>query len=1024
MIATLLIFALITIGCVSAADDIQTDDTVAMDDNIEEEILTDGNAEVGTFSELNDYFTENAVPGKTFELTKDYKFNSTTDTNFVGGVEIAISNIEIDGKGHTLDGNKKAGILYANGYNMTFKNIIFKNAKSETTGALNSQSGVTVINCTFIANADGYSIQTPGTSEIINCTFVNNTNTPVYASGYIENCNFINNRETSIGGALHLVRGTVRNCTFIDNRASEAGAISCTNPITIENCIFINNRATSASYFFDGGGAIGLDYGVSDIMYIINSTFINNTSQRNGEAFIISSRWTILNSTFENSLVQIDKEYSYLPYGGDAIIENSRFINTKVLNNIGNITLSGNTFKNAYIENHDSIRSQIYFYVPNYTQLSTGTKILVMMSDDNGNSICNDPSIMNYFNIKVNGEVMSNVEQAQIDGIWFYQISKDLENGNYTVSIELTNQSGFEEKYGAYTITPGTLRVADLGNYTELQNKINSQDTIINLEKDYVLFIPEELDFKDGININRNNIIIDGHGHTISGTSMAKFFNIVGNNVTLKNIIFSEGSGNDDALISAYNNLCIENCTFINNNGGNGIISLKGDGNISGSTFKNNIAENGVICTEGLLKLTDCNFTDNIIDEEKNEIVLIDEGSTIMAHNLPEDLKAEHIVYITVDPIYSNYYPMDVKITVHVTCEGTEMTTGNVLFSVNNNKYTIPVENGMAILEIPDLEAGEYNVVVTFLGGEDYSMPTQSIKFTISKYQTMTSAEDATLNINNDQIYVVRVSDGAYPISGGTVNLIIDNEIIASALTDSNGIAKIELPSSLLKTLGLGTYDLICAYEGDSYNAASGTLTKLIITKENVQITANSGSYNINYGGKYSITLKDEAGKAIAGEKITFTLNGKNIGTATTDANGIATITLTSSILKTAKAGSKKMVISYGGNSKYNSASKTVKVTINKEAVKITAKNKAFKKAVKTKKYTIILKNSKGKAVKKAKVTVKIGKKTYKATTNTKGKATFKITKLTKKGKYTAKITFKTTAVYKAASKKVKITIK
>ena len=99
----------------------------------------------------------------------------------------------------------------------------------------------------------------------------------------------------------------------------------------------------------------------------------------------------------------------------------------------------------------------------------------------------------------------------------------------------------------------------------------------------------------------------------------------------------------------------------------------------------------------------------------------------------------------------------------------------------------------------------------------------------------------------------------------------------------------------------------------------------------------------------------------------------------------------------------------------------TTKVT--KKATKITAKKKTFKAKKKTKKYTIVLKAGKT-LVKKVKVTLKVGKKTYKATTNSKGKATFKITKLNKKGKYTAVIKFKGNKYYKATSKKVKITVK
>ena len=71
------------------------------------------------------------------------------------------------------------------------------------------------------------------------------------------------------------------------------------------------------------------------------------------------------------------------------------------------------------------------------------------------------------------------------------------------------------------------------------------------------------------------------------------------------------------------------------------------------------------------------------------------------------------------------------------------------------------------------------------------------------------------------------------------------------------------------------------------------------------------------------------------------------------------------------------------------------------------------------------MKNSKGKVIKNAKITLKIkGKKVITAKTNSKGKATFKITKLTKKGKYTATVKFVGSGYYKAVSKSVKITVK
>ncbi len=174
----------------------------------------------------------------------------------------------------------------------------------------------------------------------------------------------------------------------------------------------------------------------------------------------------------------------------------------------------------------------------------------------------------------------------------------------------------------------------------------------------------------------------------------------------------------------------------------------------------------------------------------------------------------------------------------------------------------------------------------------------------------------------------------------------------------------------------------------------------------NPTITAKNPNYVINYGGKYSITLKDGIGNALEGKKVTFMLNGKNIGSALTASNGVAVISLTAKILKVAKYGKKNLVISFE-DSNYNKVTKTVKITINKEKTKLVGKNAKFRKSKKTKKYSVILKNSKGKAIKKVYVTLKVKGKTYKAKTNSKGKATFKIKKFTKKGKYTTKIRFK-----------------
>jgi hypothetical protein len=124
----------------------------------------------------------------------------------------------------------------------------------------------------------------------------------------------------------------------------------------------------------------------------------------------------------------------------------------------------------------------------------------------------------------------------------------------------------------------------------------------------------------------------------------------------------------------------------------------------------------------------------------------------------------------------------------------------------------------------------------------------------------------------------------------------------------SSGIAVFRISN-----LNAGNHKYTAIYKCDGFMeySADGSFT---ITPLDASITAKAASYVINYGGKYSITLKDKNGKRVTSQKVTFILNGKTIGSAKTNSKGVATIKLTPKTLKKAKAGTKKLVIKVNGN--------------------------------------------------------------------------------------------------------------
>ena len=281
------------------------------------------------------------------------------------------------------------------------------------------------------------------------------------------------------------------------------------------------------------------------------------------------------------------------------------------------------------------------------------------------------------------------------------------------------------------------------------------------------------------------------------------------------------------------------------------------------------------------------------------------------------------------------------------------------------------------------------------------------------------TAVDSVVDISSSEkgVVVIALTDNSSaPIAGATVKYTVNGGEEQTNTTDADGKFTIS---------GLtGEVTIEVNYEGnESFKPISDskffnfTEEPVVPAKVATKITAPKVSAVYNVAKNLLITLTAN-GKAIANKKVTVKV-GTISKTLKTNAKGQVSLNVATLVPKTYTAS-----VKFAGDDGYLASSVSTKVVVSKAKPKITAKAKTFKVKVKTKKYTVTLKNNKGKVMKKVKLTLKVGKKTYKATTNSKGKATFKITKLTKKGKYTATIKFAGSKYYKALSKKAKITVK
>ena len=440
-------------------------------------------------------------------------------------------------------------------------------------------------------------------------------------------------------------------------------------------------------------------------------------------------------------------------------------------------------------------------------------------------------------------------------------------------------------------------------------------------------------------------------------------------------------------------------------------------------------------------------ITDNVIDIEgatamAEPIYLNTVNGVIVSNNILNSQGGEGADAYGIGAPSANNAVIENNIIV---AKGTKMTYGisntkseNV--TIRNNDITAEGVGAVGVglsqdsnVEVSDnkiaIEGGDYNTITTYdsvgtaNAGVYVKDDNEDIKVSgndVSEKSPLRS--NTAIEANNISVTAAPSGNGSYEITLRTAGgMILANQVVKVVFnnqmyeltTDDNGVAV--LPFALNKG---GTYNVDVFYLGDDDYRGSDASAKLTINKIATKTTAAGKTYLATAKTKsLTATLKDANGNVLANKKVTFTVNGKTY-TATTNAKGVATVKLALTAAKTYT-----VTIKFAGDNVYAASTVSAKVKLNKEKTKVTAPKKTFKRSKKVKKVVINLKNSKGKAVAKKKITLTVNKKKYTAKTNKKGKATIKV-KLTKKGTFKYKVKFAGDTQYKAAKKNGKIKIK
>ena len=789
----------------------------------------------------------------------------------------------------------------------------------------------------------------------------------------LQNCNFYNiTAATGHNAVIYNTDGTMNlaNCNIVDSSAgygvvSNYKAGTYTGVVmNVDDCTFVRNSASVEPGAINNCG----------ILYVNNSKFINNTAEWWAGAIHThyNAQTVINNSIFEGNDAGWNGGalYTY----STLKVYNSIFKKNKCHTNIGGGAIGASRWWGG---NYDiTIENCTFEENENCNTNGNGGAITAMNS---GALNVHDSTFIN--NKAKNGQAIAAFSQA------FENITAGIPN------LKVYNNYF----YNHTQTTSDTVEIS--GNYT-FENNTFTNCYQTNLGTNNVIINP--------VTLNSNNLILKSNKESLLMSSFSE--NIL---KEAPNVIYVDVNSENDP----------ESDTTTGKDWSTAY------GTDIGINFAlGNIADNGIIY------LANGDYVRININDPKN-ITLIGQSKETL-------LSFRSDVYGAGAP-NATYTFINMTIYHGVTKKGAHYNNYERNMNFINCSIIGDITIEKALSEADQSHVEEYGYgqtyAINFNNCEFKDITTENGVITLYKYG-LTNFNNCTFeNITADSI-VAKTGD-YYLDDGIYFKECKFNNCNVKGIVDVPGAADIE------------TYCVIedCDYDfdanlnvetTDNHNYVNATKLKVVAVETNTSISSSEK-------GIVTITVKDAEGNPVSNVNVNYTVNGENKTGITDDSGNLKVSDLTGEGEIKAYFEGNENYLKSEGSYKYNftettptpdtnsstngtsgngTSTNTGQTTTNtpkitKKATKITAKKATFKAKKKTKKYTIVLKAGKA-AVKKVKVTLKVGKKTYKATTNSKGKATFKITKLNKKGKYTAVIKFKGNKNFKATSKKVKITVK
>ena len=286
--------------------------------------------------------------------------------------------------------------------------------------------------------------------------------------------------------------------------------------------------------------------------------------------------------------------------------------------------------------------------------------------------------------------------------------------------------------------------------------------------------------------------------------------------------------------------------------------------------------------------------------------------------------KADSSVVISVDDVV---YGDDVTVVAAVSSGA----TGNVTFTVNGvNKsaavadgkanavsvgkdvYNAAISNGSVKVVVSGLDAGNYSVVASYAGDNNYKASNSTAKFNVAKADANLDVSIADVDYQNIfTIEAVLTGINGAKLTGDVMVSINNILLFTVKVVDGNGTFAGD-------TLIVGSYNFTARWAGnDNYNniKSEGVFK---VNKIDSNITVNADDIKVGENATVTVNVSSDA----TGDVI-ITVDGKNYTVAIVDGKAVKTIA-------DLKANNYTVTVKYDGDNNYNPNQNTTKFTVSK----------------------------------------------------------------------------------------------